>query len=112
METSRTSVTAISEENYLEKEGYPKHAIVCETHVGVGLTIADIEEKTISHTRKGHDANLYRGKNYMLCRQVFSKDNEPLKEKPTSKAREFIARFGDDKLKQFDEWLKLFKETE
>ena len=47
----------------------------------------------------------------MLCRQVFSKDNEPLKEKPTSKAREFIARFGDDKLRQFDEWLKLFGET-
>ena len=38
------SVTAISEESYLEKEGFPKHAIVCETHIGVGLTIADIEE--------------------------------------------------------------------
>ncbi|HBU06179.1 MAG TPA: hypothetical protein DEA95_06315 [Nitrospiraceae bacterium] len=44
--------------------------------------------------------------------KFFSKDNEPLKEKPISKAREFIARFGDGKLKQFDEWVKLFKETE
>ena len=35
-----------------------------------------------------------------------------IEEKPISKAREFIARFGDGKLKQFDEWVKLFKETE
>ena len=36
----------------LEKEGFPRHAIVCETHVGVGLTIADIE-KTISRCQEG-----------------------------------------------------------
>lgn len=28
----------------MEKEGFPKHAIVCETHVGVGLRKEDIEE--------------------------------------------------------------------
>ena len=96
----------------LEKEGYPKHAIVCETHVGVGLTVKDIEERNFPIPGRDMTPTSIEGKNYMLCRQVFSKDNEPLKEKQTSKAREFIARFGDDKLRQFDEWLKLFKETE
>ncbi|HYS44044.1 MAG TPA: HDIG domain-containing protein, partial [Geobacteraceae bacterium] len=26
----------------LEEEGYPRHALVCERHIGVGLTVDDI----------------------------------------------------------------------
>ena len=48
----------------------------------------------------------------MLCRQVFSKDNDPLKEKPVQKIREFIGKFGEDKLRQFDEWIIFFKEPQ
>ena len=36
----------------LEKEGFPKHAIVCETHIGVGLTIADIEKNNFPLPRR------------------------------------------------------------
>lgn len=96
----------------LEKEGYPKHAIVCETHVGVGLTVKDIEEKNFPIPGRDMTPTSIEEKIICFVDKFFSKDNEPLKEKPTSKAREFIARFGDDKLRQFDEWLKLFKETE
>lgn len=96
----------------LEKEGYPKHAIVCETHVGVGLTVKDIEEKNFPIPKRDMTPTTIEEKIVCFADKFFSKDNEPLKEKPISKAREFIARFRDDKLRQFDEWLKLFKETE
>ena len=96
----------------LEKEGFPRHAIVCETHVGVGLTIADIEKNNFPLPRRDMTPTSIEEKIICFADKFFSKDNEPLKEKQTSKAREFIARFGDDKLRQFDEWLKLFKETE
>ncbi len=31
----------------LEKEGLPRHALVCERHVGVGLSAAEIEDKNL-----------------------------------------------------------------
>lgn len=31
----------------LEKEGFPKHALVCERHTGVGLTINDIKNENL-----------------------------------------------------------------
>ena len=80
METSRTSVTAVSEESYLKKKAFQDTQLYVKHMSASDLQSPDIERKTISAARKGHDANLYRGKNYMLCRQVFFwKDNEPLK---------------------------------
>ena len=55
----------------LPKEGYPKHAIVCETHVGVGLTIKDIEKKKFPVPGRDMTPTSIEEKNYMLCRQVF-----------------------------------------
>src|SRR4030042_5843938 len=31
----------------LEKEGFPKHALICERHIGVGISRKDIEEKNL-----------------------------------------------------------------
>ncbi len=31
----------------LEKEGYPRHALVCERHVGVGLTASEIKVRKL-----------------------------------------------------------------
>lgn len=96
----------------LEKEGFPRHAIACETHVGVGLSTKDIEKNNFPLPRRDMMPTTIEEKIVCFADKFFSKNNELLKEKPISKVREFIARFGDDKLKQFDEWLKLFKETE
>ena len=59
-----------------------------------GLQSHDIE-KQFPAAKKGHDAK-NSGREQIVCfaDKFFSKDNEPLKEKPISKAREFIARFG------------------
>ena len=92
----------------LEKEGFPRHAIVCETHVGVGLTIADIEKNNFPLPRRDMMPKTLEEQIVCFADNFFSKDNEPLREKPISKAREFIGMFGEDKLKKFDEWLRFF----
>ncbi len=92
----------------LEKEGYPRHAIVCETHVGVGLSVADIEKNNFPVPKRDMIPATIEEKVVCFADKFFSKDNDPLKEKPISKVREFIGKFGEDKLKQFDEWVKLF----
>ena len=96
----------------LEKEGYPKHAIVCETHVGVGLTVKDIEERNFPIPGRDMTPTSIEEKLYALQTSFFRRTMNRSKKNRLQKAREFIARFGDDKLRQFDEWLKLFKETE
>ncbi|MFA4828076.1 MAG: HD domain-containing protein [Thermodesulfovibrionales bacterium] len=92
----------------LEKEGFPRHAIVCETHVGAGLSIADIEKHNFPIPKRDMMPTTIEEKIICFADKFFSKDNEPLKEKPIQKIREFIEKFGEDKLRQFDEWVRLF----
>ncbi len=94
----------------LEKEGFPRHAIVCETHVGAGLSIADIEKHNFPIPKRDMMPTTIEEKIICFADKFFSKDNEPLKEKPIQKIREFIGKFGEDKLRQFDEWVIFFKE--
>ncbi len=96
----------------LEKEGYAKHAIVCETHVGVGLSIKDIEKNNFPIPKREMMPTTIEEKIICFADKFFSKDNEPLKEKPIQKIREFIGKFGEDKLRQFDEWIIFFKEPQ
>lgn len=92
----------------LEKEGYPKHAIVCETHVGVGLSIKDIEKNNFPIPKRDMMPTTIEEKIICFADKFFSKDNDPLQEKPIQKIREFIEKFREDKLRQFDEWVRLF----
>ncbi|TAL27412.1 MAG: HD domain-containing protein [Nitrospirae bacterium] len=93
----------------LEKEGLPMHAIVCETHVGLGLTIQDIEKNNFPIPKRDMTPKTIEEQIICFADKFFSKDNEPLKEKPIQKIREFIGKFGEAKLRQFDEWLIFFK---
>lgn len=96
----------------LEKEGFPRHAIVCETHVGAGLSIRDIEKHNFPIPKRDMMPTTIEEKIICFADKFFSKDNEPLKEKPIQKIREFIGKFGEDKLRQFDEWVIFFKEPQ
>ena len=93
----------------LENEGFPRHAIVCERHVGIGLTRKDIEENKLPVP--GRDMMPVTIEEQIICYadKFFSKDTEfLLREKPLEKVRRGIAIYGEDKLQRFDEWVKLF----
>ncbi|MEW6740712.1 MAG: HD domain-containing protein [Nitrospirota bacterium] len=95
----------------LEKEGLPKHATVCETHVGVGLTIDDIETNKFPLPKRDMQPITLEERIICFADKFYSKKEHSLeREKSVPEIREIIAKFGDDKLKQFDEWLEFFKE--
>jgi uncharacterized protein len=93
----------------LENEGLPKHALVCERHVGVGITLKDIKENNLP--LPGRDMVPLSIEEQIICfaDKFYSKDTDFLEqEKPLETVRKGIARFGADKLKRFDEWVKVF----
>ncbi len=95
----------------LEKKGFPKHALVCERHVGIGLTVEDIERQKLPVPMREMVPVTLEEQIICFADKFFSKDNDNLlDEKPVWKIREIIAGFGEDKLKRFDEWLKRFGE--
>ena len=92
----------------LRAEGYARHAVVCETHVGVGLTAAEIIEKGFPIPARDM---LPQGiEEVIICfaDKFFSKDDRPEQEKPLWLIREVIDRFGPGKLDIFDKWCLMF----
>lgn len=95
----------------LEKEGLLRHAIVCETHVGVGLTVDDIEANKFPLPKRNMQPITIEEKIICFADKFYSKKEHSLeREKSVPEIREIIAKFGEEKLKQFDEWLEFFKE--
>lgn len=95
----------------LEKEGLPRHALVCERHVGVGFTIKDIEDSNLPLPKREMLPISIEEQIVCFADKYYSKNkNDLLEEKPVSKIREIISRYGEDRLKRFDEWLGLFGE--
>ena len=93
----------------LENEGLPKHALVCERHVGVGITLKDIEENNLPLPMRDMMPVSIEEQIICFADKFYSKDADFLeKEKPLETVRKGIARFGEKKLKQFDEWGKMF----
>lgn len=93
----------------LEKEGLDRHALVCERHVGVGLTIKDIEKKNLPLPKRDMVPVTIEEQIICFADKFFSKYSDfLLTEKPLKRVRKGIAKFGEDKLRQFDEWVKIF----
>jgi uncharacterized protein len=93
----------------IEKEGLPKHALVCERHVGVGLTVTDIEVKNLPVPKRDMIPVSIEEQIICFADKFFSKDsNFLLKEKSLERVRNSIAKFGEEKLKKFDDWLIIF----
>jgi uncharacterized protein len=93
----------------LEKEGFPHHALVCERHVGVGISLKDIVEKNLPVPKREMLPATVEEQIICFADKFFSKDTEfLLKEKTPDRVRKGIAKYGDDKLRRFDEWLRIF----
>jgi uncharacterized protein len=91
----------------LENEGLPRHALVCERHVGVGITLKDIEENHLPLPLRDMMPVSIEEQIICFADKFYSKDAD-FSEKPLETVKKGIARFGEDKLKRFDEWVKLF----
>jgi len=74
----------------LRKEGYNRHALVCERHTGTGISLKQIEERNLP---------------------IPHRDMQPVSmdaEKTVEQARKCLLKFGEDGVVKFDQWCKMF----
>jgi len=96
----------------LEREGLPRHALVCERHIGVGLNEADIASLGLPLPLRDMTPRTLAEEIVCFADLFFSKQPGRFKEmKQVSKVREKLARFGEDKLQIFDAWMARFGEA-
>jgi uncharacterized protein len=92
----------------LEAEGLPSHALVAERHVGVGLTAGDISGNGLPLPVRDMSPLSLEERIVCYADKFYSKDGEPLREKPLERVREMVAGYGLEKLETFDGWVGLF----
>lgn len=94
----------------LEREGMPELALVCERHVGAGITAEEIKGSKLPLPERDMVPVSVEEKIICVADKFFSKsEHELLREKPLDKVREMVAAYGKEKLELFNEWVKLFK---
>lgn len=95
--------------NILEKEGLPRHALVCERHIGVGLTVEDIIRQKLPLPLRDMTPETPEERIVAFADLFFSKKHGMLSvEKSLEQIRHGLAGFGPEKVAIFNEWLKEF----
>lgn len=92
----------------LRKEGYPRHARVCERHTGAGLSKKDIISQNLPLPHQDFLPETLEEKVICYADKFYSKTH-PEREKSYEKAEASLARFGEEGLNRFREWKKLFE---
>jgi len=93
----------------LEKEGWHAHALVCERHIGVGLTVADIQEQDLPLPLRDMRPQSLEEKIVAYADLFFSKSKVINGgERSAEEVRCSLCRFGEEKGRVFDQWHALF----
>ncbi|MCD4745536.1 MAG: HD domain-containing protein [Bacteroidales bacterium] len=93
----------------LEKEGLDKYALVCERHVGVGITLNDIEKNNLPLPKRDMIPLSIEEKIICYADKFYSKSSKYLETpKPEKKIKKNLLKYGKDKLAIFEEFIALF----
>lgn len=94
----------------LEQEGLPRHALVCERHIGIGLTAAEISAKKLPLPQRDMLPSTPEEQIICYADLFFSKGNKNRNRiKTPDQVRRTLAQYGPEKLIVFDAWLLLFE---
>lgn len=97
----------------LENEGFPELALVCERHIGVGISKDDILKQGLDLPLRDMLPLSVEEKIICVADKFFSKTPEYLENpKPLTLIRSEIKKYGDDKLLQLDAMLSVFRITQ
>jgi uncharacterized protein len=91
----------------MRKEGYPRHALVCERHTGAGLSIEEIIRQDLPVPHQDMIPVSIEEQIICFADKFFSKTKLE-KEKTVEKAQKSIARFGEEGLIRFNKWCECF----
>ncbi|MGD9189676.1 MAG: HDIG domain-containing protein [Desulfobacteraceae bacterium] len=95
----------------LEHHGLPRHAMVCERHVGVGITIRDIQKQRLALPVRDMVPVTLEEKIICYADKFFSKTNGT-REKSTDAVIAQLMPYGLDKVQRFKQWRRGFEQGE
>lgn len=93
----------------LEAEGLYQHALVCERHIGVGLTVEDIVSQGLDLPLRDMTPQTLPEQIVCFADLFYSKKPGKVKQRKTvAEVRKGLSRFGEEKSLIFDSWLLRF----
>ncbi len=93
----------------LENKGLFKHAMVCERHVGVGITAEEIRRHNLPLPARDMIPISIEEQVICFADKFFSKNGRSIEtEKPVQEILDSLAHYGPDKVKTFESWMRLF----
>ena len=90
----------------LRLEGLPRHALVCERHIGVGLSIEDITNQNLPLPLRDMRPETLEEKIVAYADLFYSKTKQGIRS--ATMVRTALARHGNHKVSIFDEWHRCF----
>jgi len=94
----------------LEKEGWPRHALVCDRHIGVGLTADEIRTHGLPLPIRDMLPLTLEEQIVTYADLFFSKNPaENDSERSAAAVRLTLARYGEEKIAVFDRWQACFE---
>ena len=93
----------------MRREGYPRHARVCERHTGAGLSEKEIVGQHLPLPHQDFLPETLEEKLICYADKFYSKTH-PEREKSYEQAEHSLAKFGKEGLDRFHSWHALFEE--
>ena len=94
----------------LRQEGMPKHADVAERHTGTGISIEQIVRENLPIPLQDYSPRTLEEKLICYADKFYSKTKLG-QDKPMSKIRQHLWKYGSDTVNRFDEMQVLFEPT-
>jgi uncharacterized protein len=91
----------------LRKEGLPNHALVCERHIGVGLSTEDIKGQSLPLPLRDMRPQTLEEKIIAYADLFYSKTRKGMRSEEMIRAA--LSRHGQYKVRIFDRWHSRFK---
>lgn len=91
----------------LERQGYPRYALVCERHTGTGLSLEEIVNQKLPLPHR--DMRPVDIEEKIICfADCFFSKTKLGSEKNAIEVKKSLSKFGEGSVSQFDEWCRLF----
>ena len=91
----------------MRKEGFPRHALVCERHTGAGISLQQIVQQQLPVPHR--DMIPVSMEEQVICfADKFYSKSRLEKEKSVEGAFKSISKYGEEGVLRFKEWCELF----
>ncbi len=91
----------------MRKEGFPRHALVCERHTGAGLSLEEIIAQNLPVPHREMVPVSLEEQVVCFADKFYSKTHLD-REKSVEKAHKSLARYGEEGVKRFEHWCEQF----